>query len=164
MKQSFTSANTSINKDKLPAIYGKLDKLGIHDCSIIDYGCGRYTSHIDMWCSLRNIRYYPYDKFNKPESVNHESIESAKSDYLSGENVIAVCSNVLNVIDSDDVVQGIVNELKTFSNVAYVTIYEGDKSGIGRQTGKDMYQRNEKLKDYARFAPMATFKNGMMIL
>ena len=30
----------------------------------------------------------------------------------------------------------------------YIGVYEGDKSGIGKQTGKDSYQRNEKLESY----------------
>ena len=30
----------------------------------------------------------------------------------------------------------------------FVGVYEGDKSGKGKQTGKDAYQRNEKLDAY----------------
>ena len=33
-------------------------------------------------------------------------------------------------------------------NPVYVTVYEGDKSGVGRETKKDCWQRNEQLIFY----------------
>ena len=43
MKQTFTSAGTSINRDKLPAVFRKAD---FTSRAIFDYGCGKYTDHI----------------------------------------------------------------------------------------------------------------------
>jgi hypothetical protein len=33
-------------------------------------------------------------------------------------------------------------------NPVFVSVYEGDGSGVGRQTKKDCWQRNEKLISY----------------
>jgi hypothetical protein len=33
-------------------------------------------------------------------------------------------------------------------NPVYITVYEGDKSGVGRETKKDCWQRNERLYVY----------------
>ena len=40
MKQKFTSANTSINTTKLPAIYNMLPLEKLRGLTIFDYGCG----------------------------------------------------------------------------------------------------------------------------
>ena len=64
------------------------------------------------------------------------------------------CSNVLNVVDSDEVVAGIAGFLTAcaISGAAvFITVYEGDKSGVGRPTKADCYQRNEKIADYLKY-------------
>lgn len=160
-EQSFTSANTSINRDKLPAVFGKLKD--VHDVSILDFGCGKYPEVAKKWCDERNIRYFPYDKFNQSEETNISSIKSAKH----AENLIVVCSNVLNVIDSDDVVQDILATIHSFHATAYITVYEGNGKGTGRKTGSDQWQRNQKLRTYAAYAPTdarVSFKHGMMVM
>ena len=66
MKQEFSSANTSINSTKLPAIYNKIDWKKVrnnwyetHDEMswpfVLDYGCGRYTEHINEFLMLNSI-------------------------------------------------------------------------------------------------------------
>ena len=40
MDQKYTSANTSVNKNYLPAVYNKV-KLNKGE-SVLDYGCGKY--------------------------------------------------------------------------------------------------------------------------
>ena len=44
--QTFTSSATSINRSKLPAVYGKA-KLSRTTPFLVDYGCGKYTDHIE---------------------------------------------------------------------------------------------------------------------
>ena len=155
MKQTVTSAATSINKNKLPAIYGKLSGI-LHDCYLVDYGCGKYTDLQKKWSEDRNINYLPYDPFNQSEEMNAETLqkweEARKENALP---VVVICSNVLNVIDSDDVVWEVVESCRRWSDLLYVTVYEGNGSGIGKKTGKDSYQRNAKLRDYLRFFPAA---------
>lgn len=141
--QKFTSANTSINKTRLPKIYNLLDN--ISNCVVVDYGCGRYTDHIKEWAKDRNIQWYGYDKYNQSPETNDVSISKLnEADYV-------VCSNVLNVIAEDDILLNIIRECSNNTGKAFFTVYDGDKTGIGRQTGKDQYQRNQKVKWYLDF-------------
>ena len=168
MTQKFTSAATAVNgkAGKLPAAFSKLDNLVTPGAYfILDYGCGSNTDLPRAWCAAHGCRYLPYDPFNQPDDVNRSSREMAVLAKACGYPVIGVCSNVLNVIDSDDAVQTVVNNLQALTNLAVVTVYEGDGKGTGRQTGPDQWQRNEKLRAYERFAPgCCTFRAGCMII
>ena len=153
-EQRRTSAATSINSKKLPAVYGKFDFPA--GSVVLDYGCGRYTDHIRA--ALPGVDYLPVDPYNQPDAVNSNSL--ARLYLLTLLNrcpVTVVCSNVLNVVDSDDTVRAIVNKLLSIAadtrGRAIFTVYEGDRSGAGRETGPDAWQRNEKLRDYLRFFP-----------
>lgn len=158
--QKYSSAETSINSSKLPAIYGKLAKQNIRDCHLLDYGCGKYLRYIKIWCKARNIKYLPYDIFNQPQKVNEASLLAASK----AENLVVICSNVLNVIEEDDIVQNIVETLVSFKAPVFTTIYEGDGKGKGRATKRDCWQRNEKLRQYARFFPEhARVERGMIV-
>ena len=48
--QTYTSANTSVNSKRLPAIYKKIDWYRIKnyygDLVVLDIGAGKYTQHI----------------------------------------------------------------------------------------------------------------------
>ena len=161
MKQNHSSAGTSINATKLPAIYSKLSAK--HDCVILDYGCGRYLDLIKAWCEPRHITYLPYDRFNQPEEVNQESLRMAAL-AARNDSLMIICSNVLNVIDSDEVVAEIANQLLSFHAPVYITVYEGDRSCKGRESKDDCWQRNERLHDYLRFFPEAArTQKGMIV-
>lgn len=146
--QNCTSKNTSINSKKLPAIYGKLnyDLINKKSADIIDYGCGRYPELIESF--LKNkftgcSNYIPYDPYWFPRF----------KDVISPlPNDIFVCSNVLNVIDDDNIVKDICTKASWYPAFA-ITIYEGDKTGIGKVSKKDCYQRNQKIKDYLQYFP-----------
>ena len=161
MAQNFSSKGTSINRDKLPAIYRKLgDK--IRGMRVLDYGCGRYTEHIKK--HLRSMDCYPYfyDPYNLPTEENYKWVN--RCGYQNDD--VAICSNVLNVIDDEKTIVGIIHVLGFFSKDAYITVYEGDKSGKGRQTGPDQYQRNEKTSKYLerilKLGYWAELKNGVI--
>ena len=64
---------------------------------------------------------------------------------------IIVCSNVLNVIDSDQVVESIMRRFDKLSQTRdiFISVYEGDGTGIGKITSKG-YQRNELVSEYRR--------------
>ena len=65
--QVITSKNTSINSSKLPAVYNKINweelwvewvtqNNGLNPIGIIlDYGCGRYTQHIQDFVLLHRL-------------------------------------------------------------------------------------------------------------
>jgi len=161
--QRFTSKATSINSTKLPAVFSRAT---LSAQTVLDYGSGRYTEHIRK--ALPDILYLPYDPYNQPDDVNRSSYNAIIRCIRTGKPVDVVCSNVLNVIDDDGTIQRIADEIQWIvtrsGGTGYITIYEGDRSGIGRQTGTDQYQRNEKLRNYTRFFKNARIKNGMIVI
>lgn len=82
---------------------------------------------------------------------------------------ITVISNVLNVIDSIQEIRNILKQacLMSKGNI-YITVYEGNKTGIGIYTSKDSYQRNMKTKEYLKiiqsFGYNCSYRNGMIII
>ena len=165
--QTFTSSATSINRSKLPAVYGKA-KLSRTTPFLVDYGCGKYVDHIKSVLHEHGKHLYPYDPYNQPESVNLHTLDFIRWAMGRRVEIDLICSNVLNVIDSDGEVSRICHNLEeiatTTGGTAYVTVYEGDRSGVGRQTGRDQYQRNEPIRDYLRFFHNASIRNGMIIV
>jgi hypothetical protein len=152
MLQTYTSARTSMNAHKLPRVFGKIAQPPRHSI-LLDIGSGKYTDHIRA--AFPDVTYCPYDPFNQPEDVNRHSLYYARMAAHIRYPVTIVCSNVLNVIDSDQEVQSIadyiLDNVTRSGGVAYVTVYTGDNSREGRQTGPDQYQRNAPLADYLPF-------------
>lgn len=165
MAQNYTSANTSINKNKLPAVYRKVT---ITTPFVLDYGCGKYTAHIRDHVAEQNACYLPYDPYNQPERVNKGARQMLDRCAKYHKPVTVICSNVLNVIDSVNelavITRNIRNIVRTTGGIAYITVYEGDKTGIGRATGKDQYQRNEPLRNYLRYFTDGKIHNGMIVI
>lgn len=165
MTQTYTSASTSINSTKLPAIYSRVSDTAYQWADkLLDYGCGRYIDHLIKYTAKHSAipddRYYHYcwwygyDRFNRDAAANAKALADFAESDNPFTNRMVFCSNVLNVIDSDDVVKGITGFLTAcaISGVAVmVTVYEGDKSGIGRPTKADCYQRNEKIAEYLKY-------------
>lgn len=155
LKQEFTSKKTSINTTKLPAIYSKLNLEKLRGKKIFDYGAGKpETCQIirnELW--KYRIEHISYDKYNLPKEVNRHNLASA----LTAD--VFVCSNVLNVIKEDDIIQDIIETIayKSLKNVNriehkpfFFTMYDGDKSGVGKQSQDDCWQRNQKLQSYLK--------------
>lgn len=150
MAQSLTSAATSINAARVPKVYGKIRSSLAPRSLLFDYGCGKYTDHIRE--ALPGVIYLPYDPYNQPDDVNAASLTYLFNAMHCRFPVTIVCSNVLNVIDSDDEIDAIASRIKHFvlhtGGTAYITVYAGDRSGRGRKTGPDQWQRNETLDAY----------------
>ena len=146
MKQQFTSKNTSINTKRLPTIYSKLNLERLRDKTIFDYGSGKIETVriIREKLEAYDIDYIPYDIYNLSPADNCYALERRK------EADVYICSNVLNVIKEDDIIQMIIDEIVQLSNTKpyFFKIYEGNKSEVGKQTKKDCWQRNQKTKDY----------------
>lgn len=163
MTQTFTSARTSINSAKLPAVYNKAP---LNARIVFDYGCGKYIDHIKYFLVGRT--YLAYDPYNQPRDVNEESVCLLRLAMQTHCPVDVVCSNVLNVIDCDVAVEAIAKKIcdicETTGGKGYITVYEGDRSSVGRQTGADQYQRNAPLRQYLRFFRNATIQNGMIVV
>ena len=135
-KQKYTSAGTSINKNKLPRIYGILPKLyglPLNQLGLtLDYGCGKYFHDYNLPGNIRG-----YDPFNLREEEN-----------LCNHYRNVLLSNVLNVIAEPEIRHEVLETAKSLGDVVYVTIYEGDKSGIGSETKEDCYQLNRRTREY----------------
>lgn len=131
--QRFTSANTSVNSGRMPKIYSLASDL-IKGKSVIDYGCGKY---FDNYLGNVDCDLHGYDKYNRPDESE-----------IEGEYDIALCSNVLNVIAERDERIKVLRELKRLAPKVLITVYEGDRSGNGRETKADCYQLNRNASEY----------------
>lgn len=162
--QTYTSAATSINSGKLPAVYRKIPYYA--GKVVMDYGCGRYIGHIRK--SMPDQIYLPFDPYNQPHEVNLETWAMIRVAMKTVTPVTVICSNVLNVINDENEIWGIARNIWTIvrmtGGIGYITVYEGNRTGIGRKTGPDQYQRNQKLRDYLKYFPGATILNGMILV
>lgn len=157
--QQRTSAGTSINAQKLPRIYSALRAV-LAGQPFIDYGCGRYTAHLKAYAESIGAEPHFCDPYNQPEAVNRETAAFTGAAF-------SICSNVLNVIDSDLAVTDCIARALTLGNGrAFFTVYEGNGSGRGAETQSGQsWQRNARLRDYARFTPegcKVAFRAGVM--
>lgn len=167
--QTYTSASTSINSVRLPSVFKRAE---FRSELVFDYGSGKYTDHIKEYVNSLHKTYLPYDPYNLDDERNNVSVTLVINAMYRHFPVDVVCSNVLNVIDSDHEVAKIARYIEEIVTATggrgYVTVYEGDRSGTGRQTGKDQYQRNAPLHDYLRFfngkTTTATIKSGMIVV
>ena len=69
----------------------------------------------------------------------------------SGKYNTILISNVLNVIEEDEIILQIIKtckELLESDGRVLITVYEGDKSGKGKQSKEDCYQRNARTAEY----------------
>ena len=174
IQSDITSKNTSINSKKLPAVYNKIDwdKLwmewitqnkGLNPLGIIlDYGCGRHTQHIQDFVNSKGFYYIGYVPYWNYIDLMLEIEQISK---INGGGVVAIiCSNVLNVIPYWSTVKGIDAMLKSLAfNYAnkrlFITVYEGDKSRIGRETKKDCWQWNRPTESYLFSSQQVIRKN-----
>ena len=142
MHQNRTSANTSINSTKVPALFRKIRwKAGTRN---LDWGGGRYDTATEYLkqCEVQNVI---YDPFNRSEAENEAA--------LQGTYDTATLSNVLNVIAEPEIrkeaVLGAMAHLKPGGKL-YISIYEGNHSGRGRESKPDCWQCNTPLESYAK--------------
>lgn len=154
-----TSANTSINQ-RVPALFKKVQwKEGTVN---LDYGCGKYPEYARDYVTARGVLNVSYDPYNYRKT---EDIYSRfKYDTIT-------LSNVLNVIESEDTRCLVLLEcfwLLKKGGKLYITVYEGDKSRVGRETKPDCWQENRPLRSYAKEVVRAydgakiKIKNGVM--
>ena len=139
--QEITSADTSINSERLPAGYNNLIKKNVFKKgqSVIDIGGGKFDNAVEKLKTL-GARLYVYDPFNRTQEHNDRVVEAV----ADGAADIAVSNNTLNVINEDANVMRVIaqahNALKQ-NGKAYFTVYEGDRSGVSKLTSKG-FQRN----------------------
>lgn len=143
-EQKYSSAKTSINSTKLPAIYKMINftpgTVGI------DYGGGKFDNARD-WLAEQDVELWVYDPYNRTSEENRQAVKAVRQ---NGGADFAICSNVLNVIAEDsarlNVLRNIKNLVKSGGDI-YITVYEGKGNAEEGET-KSGYQRNRKTADY----------------
>ena len=142
--QEYDSAATSINSNRLPAIYklvhfepGKV---------YLDFGGGKFDNGVyyvrDLGATL-----LVYDPYNRSDEHNKEVLRVIKE---NGGADAALNSNVLNVIKEPEARLSVLKNIKKLTKPGgdvYITVYEGTGKGNEGPT-KAGYQLNRKTADY----------------
>ena len=158
--QAITSAKTSIKQS--PAVFSKVNwEEGTRN---FDVGGGAYDLATNKLAGV-GVENLIYDPFNRSEEHNNKVISSLKKRNAD----TATVANVLNVIAEPE------NQLTALKQAdallkpggtAYIGIYEGDRSGVGKQTSSG-YQNNSKTADYLPIVrqvfPNARIQNGIIV-
>lgn len=144
-KQKYTSANTSINKKRVPAVFKKISWKP--NTINLDIGGGKYDT-ATIYLHRFYVENLIIDEYNRSEEHNFAMLEKV---YQNGGADTVTCSNVLNVISEKEIRLDVIN--KCYDNlkddgICYFYVYEGDSSGIGKETKKDCWQNNLKTKYY----------------
>lgn len=130
------SAKTSINKHKIPYLFTHTRLWKVNSTNL-DIGGGQYdtaTKYLEDKYLITNVIYDPY---NRTEEENQKALEKPK--YTT-----CTISNVLNVIHSKEERRKVLELAKEkASNYVFITIYEGDGTGIPSET-----QTNMKMCEY----------------
>lgn len=136
------------NINKVPTGLRKVEKLGYK--KVLNFGCGYgYKHHTKEMENLELINYDPYIKEVSTLPEKNINIE------------LVVCNNVLNVIEDDEVIEKVLDTIESYNKPILITIYEGNKTGVGKLTSKGTYQRNTKSKDYKILEDRGyTYKSG----
>ena len=165
MIQKYTSASTSINKNKVPAIFKKIDWYR-HGSEVknLDYGGGKYDTATEYLRKTWSVENFIYDPYNRGKLFNDFTLKQTPYD-------TATLSNVLNVVLEEEARLFILNHIKTLlkpTGVLHITVYEGSRTGIATVNSKrNICQLNRPLRDYLdevkKVFPGAYAKNGMII-
>lgn len=136
--QKITSANTSLNQ--IPKTGKLLKKMQLEGKTILDYGCGKYNLFKDYCTNELNLTYFGYDPYWKNQEENNDALYCMPD--------LITCNNVFNVIEENNIIELILDRLKDYQCKVIIKIYEGNKTGIGKISKNDCFQRNMKAKDY----------------
>lgn len=142
--QEFDSADTSINSNKLPAVYRMIK---IPEGTVgVDFGGGRFDNAVEHIRDL-GATLCVYDPYNRSAEHNREVIKTLRA---NGGADWAINSNVLNVIKEGAARKAVLENISKITKSGapiYITVYEGRGDGKDGPT-KAGYQLNRKTADY----------------
>lgn len=147
--QEFTSAATS--QSQVAKGFSTVAKhIGWKQGTVnVDLGGGKYD-HGSRYMEGHGVESHVLDPYNRPEAHNKKIAETVKA--RGGADTVTMF-NVLNTIKEPevhlDVLRAAQSHLKPGGRL-YISVYPGDKSGVGKQTKSDSWQRNQPLKDYLK--------------
>lgn len=163
-EQEFTSEKTSINSNKLPAIF-RLIKNWRPNTINLDYGGGKFDNATEYLAEL-GVTNLIYDKYNRSSEHNNSVITEIRS---NGGADTATLSNVLNVIKEKSARIACLKNIRnllTGTGTLYVTVYEGNGTGEEKPTSSG-YQRNLKTEGYLEEIQEifpAAYRKGKLII
>lgn len=143
-QQEFSSAATSINSTKLPAIYNMVNFRS--GDVVVDFGGGKFDNAVN-YLKDKGVTLLVYDPYNRSAEHNKEVLRILKE---HGGADAAVNSNVLNVIKEPEAREAVLRNIKKITKRGapiYITVYEGKGDGAEGPT-KSGYQLNRKTGDY----------------
>lgn len=143
-QQEFSSAATSINSNKLPAIYNMVNFRS--GDVVVDFGGGKFDNAVN-YLKDKGVTLLVYDPYNRSAEHNKEVLRLLKE---HGGADAAVNSNVLNVIKEPEAREAVLKNIKKITKRGapiYITVYEGRGDGAEGPT-KSGYQLNRKTGDY----------------
>lgn len=143
-KQEYSSQDTS--RKIIPHLFKKINwpKLGIQ--YNFDVGGGKYNLTTDYLATfgITNFVYEP----SRGKEHNMNVFRKLKEVGLADSTTIA---NVLNVIKEPKIRKNVLLLAKRWikpNGKVFIQVYEGDGSGVDKQTTQNSYQLNRKTKDY----------------
>ena len=165
--QKYTSANTSINKTKTASAFTKLLEKDVFKkgSTNLDIGGGRFDNANDLLKDKAGAKNIVFDPFNRTKAHNAKvakQVSGGKVDTVTINNTLNVIEEIPNQIK---VLEQAKDAVKADGKV-YISIYPGDKSGVGRTTAEDSFQQMKPLSDYLETVqevfPNAKIVNGMI--
>lgn len=144
VQQEYDSAATSINSNKLPAIY-KMVNFNEGDV-VVDFGGGKFDNAVE-YIRDKGATLVVYDPYNRSAEHNREVLKILRE---NGGADAAVNSNVLNVIKEPEARKNVLENIARITKPGapiYITVYEGKGDGQEGPT-KSGYQLNRKTADY----------------
>ena len=130
MNQEFTSKNTCVNSVRIPALFRRVD--WVAGTKNLDYGGGKYDN-VSEFLSELGVDNYVYDPYNRSCADNKEALAAGPFDTIT-------LSNVLNVIKEKRIRYYIIRKCLSLlkdGGTIYISVYEGDRSKVGRKTKED---------------------------
>lgn len=142
--QKYKSAETSLNQ--IPALFKNVvfERGGIN----LDWGGGKYNKGIQYMWDTWGIVSLVFDPYNRSEQHNTDVIRFINN---HGGSDTATCANVLNVIKEKECRLQLLREIRghlCYEGKVYISVYEGDRSGMGRETKPGCWQNNMRTECY----------------
>ena len=117
MEQKYSSKDTSINTvNKVYKSYNFPE-----NSLILDYGGGKYDSNKKYMDDKNNSKVVIYDKYNREIEHNNNVLEYCKQNVPD----FIVCSNVLNVIMEDEIIDYICRDISDYCRENTIIIFLG---------------------------------------
>ncbi len=136
VEQKITSKNTSLVQ--IPRLITTLEEAPFENFNLLDYGAGRNSDAIKVFCQDLGYKYFAFDPFWGPEKIKKKKYD------------LVLCANVLCIL-TDDVLLSVCRKLLKFKCEIRITVHIGDSSGMGKISMLDCYQRNQRLCFYKGF-------------